>query len=75
MTLPDKKLTTLLYSFEGAGAVFVVVFLAAYLGGLPTTIVLHNELAFKIPLAIFGVAFLFLALAGIVWAIKYHMQN
>ena len=31
MTSPDKKLTALLYSFEGAGAVFVVVFLAAYL--------------------------------------------
>ncbi|MGO8805478.1 MAG: hypothetical protein ACLQO7_02590 [Candidatus Bathyarchaeia archaeon] len=72
MTSPDKKLTALLYSFEGAGAVFVVVFLAAYLGGLPTTTVLHNELAFKIPLAVFGVALLFLVLTGVVWATKYH---
>ncbi len=32
MTLADKKLTTLLFSIEGVGAVFVIIFLAAYLG-------------------------------------------
>ncbi len=59
-----KKMTrTLLFVLEGIGAVFVAFFLAAYLGGMvmnPSTTVLHSEPAFKIPLAIFGIAILVL---------------
>ena len=62
MTLANKKITTLLYSVEGVGIVFVAIFLAAYLGGLPTTAVLHSEPAFKIPLIIFGAALVILIL-------------
>ncbi len=73
MTLLDKKLTAaVLYSVEGAGAVFVVIFLAAYLGGIPTTTVLHKYLAFRIPLAVLGGALLILILAGTVLAAKYR---
>ena len=43
---------------------FVGIFLAAYLGGLPTTAVLHSEAAFRIPLFIFGVVLLVVVLIG-----------
>lgn len=68
MALADKKLTAVLYSLEGVGAVFVIVFLAAYLGGLPTNNVLMDEPAFRIPLTIFGTALLILILATVVLA-------
>jgi len=66
MTLTDKKLTSLLYSIEAVGAVFVVLFLSAYLGGIPTTNVLQDQPAFRIPLQIFGAALLILILATVV---------
>lgn len=71
-TFPDRKLTNLLYVFEGAGLVFIIFFLAAYLGGLPTTNVLHNQPAFRIPLAVFGGAILVLVLVTCVLAVKYR---
>ena len=55
-----------LFAVEGVGAVFVSVFLAAYLAGLPTTAVLHSEPAFKVLLSIFGVLLLILICAVIV---------
>jgi hypothetical protein len=55
-----------LFALQGLGAVFVGIFLAAYLGGLPTTAVLHSEAAFRIPLFIFGGVLLFLVLAALV---------
>jgi hypothetical protein len=62
----NKLSSILLYALEGVGAVFVVIFLSAYLGGMlmtPSTTVLHSELAFKIPLILSGAAFLVLVLA------------
>ncbi|UCC58308.1 MAG: hypothetical protein JSW14_08200, partial [Candidatus Bathyarchaeum sp.] len=53
---------------QGVGAVFVAVFLAAYLGGLPSTDVLHSEPIFRIPLIIFGAALLILILATVIMA-------
>ncbi len=58
----------LLYATQGVGAVFVAVFLAAYLGGLPSTDVLHSEPIFRIPLIIFGAALLILILATVIMA-------
>lgn len=58
----------LLYATQGVGAVFVAVFLAAYLGGLPSTDVLHSEPAFRIPLIVFGAALLALILATAILA-------
>jgi hypothetical protein len=72
MTISDKKLNTFLYTLEGVGGVFVVIFLAAYLGGIPTTNVLQNQPAFRIPLQVFGAVLLILILAGIVLAVKYR---
>jgi hypothetical protein len=68
----DQKLTTFLYAIEGVGAVFVGIFLAAYLGGLfvvPQTTVFHSELAVRIALAIFGAILLILILASVSLAI------
>ena len=59
----------LLFAVQGVGAVFVGIFLAAYLAGLPTTAVLHSEPAFRIPLTIFGVVLLVLVLIGCVLAV------
>lgn len=76
--LNDKKLTSFLFVFEGVGAVFVAVFLSAYLGGLfytPQTTVLHSEPAFRIPLTIFGAAYLVLVLASIIIAIYVRKKR
>ena len=67
----QRKQKPLLLSLEAVGAVFVAIFLAAYLGGMlmtPSTTVLHSEPAFKVPLIIFGVALLILILANAVLA-------
>jgi pyridoxal/pyridoxine/pyridoxamine kinase len=60
MQFTERNINTLLFATQGVGALFVAVFLAAYLGGLPSTNVLHSELAFRILLIIFGAALLLL---------------
>lgn len=70
MAFTNQKLTRgLLFSLEGVGAVFVIIYLAAYLGGMPTTNVLQNQPAVRIPLQIFGTAFIVLILATIILAV------
>ena len=64
----NQRITNLLLATQGVGAVFAGIFLAAYLGGLPTTTVLDDEPAFRIPLIIFGAALLVLILATVVLA-------
>jgi hypothetical protein len=59
----ERQTNGLLYATQGVGAVFVAVFLAAYLGGLPTTNVLHSEPVFRLLLTIFGALFLVLIAA------------
>jgi hypothetical protein len=68
LNLTDKSLSTFLFFVQGVGILLVGIFLAAYLAGLPTTAVFHSEPAFRIPLAIFGVAVLVLVLATVVVA-------
>lgn len=68
MELSDKRVKTFLLTIQGISAVFVALFLAAYLAGLPTTNVLHSELALRVPLAIFGLALIFLVLSCLVIA-------
>jgi uncharacterized membrane protein YfcA len=58
-----------LFAVQGVGVVFAAVFLAAYLGGLPTTNVLHNEPAFRIPLAVIGATLLILVLATVILSV------
>ena len=68
MRLTDEQTAKFLFAVQGIGAVFVGIFLAAYLGSLPTTAVLHSEPAFRIPLTILGVALLILVLSAFVLA-------
>lgn len=68
MRLGDKKLTAFLLTLEGTGAIFAGIFLAAYLGGLPSTNVLHSEPTFRILLAIFGAMLLVLVFSALILA-------
>ena len=63
MMISNRRLNLALYALQGVGAAFVAIFLAAYLGGLPSTDVLHSRPEFRIPLIIFGAALLALVLA------------
>ncbi len=72
--LNDQKARKFLLIIEWIGAVFAGIFLTAYLGGLAVafwegeelTMVLHSELAFRLPLFILGGMLLFLLLAAFV---------
>ena len=71
------KQRTLLLALEGVGAVFVGIFLAAYLGGMfmnPSTSVLHSEPAFRVPLFILGVVLLILTLGNAVSGLRGKVQ-
>jgi uncharacterized membrane protein YedE/YeeE len=66
--LSDKQTGTFLFAVQGVSAVFVGLFLAAYLAGLPTTAVYHSDPTVRFLLTIFGIAVLALILASIVVA-------
>jgi len=68
LNLTQKQITQFLFAVQGIGIMFVGIFLVAYLGGLPTTNVLHIEPVFRIPLAVFGLLFLVLVLVTLVLA-------
>ena len=68
MRLSEKQINSFLFAAEGIGAAFVGIFLAAYLAGLPTTVVYHSEPAFRIPLIILGGALLMMVLLAFVLA-------
>jgi hypothetical protein len=69
LELTEKRLHNFLFAVQGTGVVFAAVFLAAYLGGQPSTNVLHNEPAFRIPLAIVGIALLILVLTTVILSV------
>jgi len=68
LEIPKNHLNKFLYVIEAVGAVFVAFFLAAYLGGLPTTAVLHSLDVFRIPLFGLGAALLALIVSAVVLA-------
>ncbi|MGD6810330.1 MAG: hypothetical protein ACQCN3_11580 [Candidatus Bathyarchaeia archaeon] len=68
MQLTQKHVNTVLYATQGVGAVFIAIFLSAYMAGLPGTNVLHSEPAFRIPLTIFGATLLVMILAVVILA-------
>ena len=68
MRLSEKQINAFLFATQGVGAVFVGIFLAAYLAGLPTTAVFHSEPAFRVPLSVVGVALLVMVLLASVIA-------
>jgi hypothetical protein len=73
MQLKRKRTANFMLALQTVGAVFVGIFLAAYLGGMlmnPSTAVLHFEPAFRISLATFGVVLLVLLMAAVVIAVS-----
>jgi hypothetical protein len=75
MQIAEKTVNVLLYATEGLGAVFIAIFLAAYLGGLPSTDVLHSEPAFRISLTAFGAVLLGLILVDIIVAVYLRKKS
>jgi len=72
----NKITNTLLLALQGVGAVFVGIFLIAYISGMfmnPSTTVLHSEPAFRIPLIVLGAALLVLSLAIV--AVYVYSKN
>jgi hypothetical protein len=65
LTLTDKQTRNFLFAVQGVGAVFVAIFLIAYLAGLPSTAVLHSEPVFRYSLAAIGIALLALITATV----------
>ncbi len=74
MQANNRHLTRFLYATEGVGIVFVGIFLAAYLSGLPTTAVLHSDPTVRLALTIVGAAFLVLVLATVILAAVYRKR-
>ena len=68
MGLSEKQINAFLFVAQGVGVVFVGIFLAAYLAGIPTTVVFHSEPVFRIPLIIFGAVLLTMVLSALVLA-------
>lgn len=75
MRLNDKQISNFLFITQGVGVIFAGIFLAAYLGGLPSTNVLHNVAVFRIPLTILGVILLVLVLAIVIVAAFQRKNN
>lgn len=72
MRLSEKQLNAFLFATEGVGAAFVIIFLAAYLGGLfvvPQTTVFHSVPEVRLTLAILGIILLLMVLSALVLAI------
>jgi hypothetical protein len=63
--MKSKQLTAFQYAVQGVGAVFVAVFLAAFLFSIPTTSVLHGQPIYQYLLAVFGGIFLILVLISL----------
>ena len=73
----DKRITNFLLGVQAVGAVFVGIFLAAYLGGMfmnPSTTVLHSLPVFRITLSVFGIVLLVLVLAGVILSISVRKK-
>jgi hypothetical protein len=69
LRVSEKQINAFLFAAQGVGVVFVGVFLAAYLAGLPSTAVFHSEPAFRIPLTILGAVLLIMVLSASVLAV------
>jgi hypothetical protein len=68
----EGKEKLLILATEGVGAVFIGVFLAAYLAGIPTLAVYHSDPIVRAVLAIVGAIFLVLILVQIIIAVTHH---
>ena len=72
MRLSEKQINAFLFATEGVGAAFVIIFLAAYLGGLfvvPQTTVFYSVPEIRLTLTILGIILLVMVLSALVLAI------
>jgi hypothetical protein len=72
LRLSEKQINAFLFATEGVGAAFVIIFLAAYLGGLfvvPQTTVFHSVPEVRLTLAILGIILLVMVFSAVVLAI------
>jgi hypothetical protein len=69
LRLSEKGITAFLFVAQGVGGIFVGIFLAAYLAGIPSTAVFHSEPAFRIPLLVLGAVLLVIVLSAFVLAV------
>ncbi len=74
MELDDRLVTKFWFVTQGVGAIFVGIFLASYLAGLPTTAVLHSDPVVRTSLAVIGVVFLSLILSNVILAALVKRQ-
>lgn len=69
MQLTNKQINIFLFAAQGIGAIFVSIFSAAYLLGLPSTEVRHSEPIFRTLLSVFGALFLIFILGAFVLSV------
>ena len=69
MNFDERKIHFLQFTTEGIGAIFVGIFLTAYLAGIPTTTVYHSDPIVRMSLTITGIMFLILILLTVIAAI------
>ena len=67
----DKRLGWYILLVQAIGAIFYVVFSAAYILAIPSINVLSGEPIFKIPMTIFSVLFVVLMLVSLVIGAVY----
>ncbi len=66
LQLTSKQISVFLYTAEGLGAAFVILYSTAYLLGLPTTRVLHSDPTFRSVLSVLGVLLIVFISAALV---------
>ena len=69
MRLSEKQINTFLFAAQGIGAAFVVIFLAAYIGGLfviPQTTVFHSVPEIRLTLTVLGIILLVMVLSAFI---------
>jgi len=71
----EGQITKFLYATQGVGAIFIGVFLAAYLSGLPTTAVLHSDPIVRASLSVIGIVFLLLILSTVILIAIYKKNR
>ena len=71
MRLNENHIAIFLLITQCVGIIFVGIFLAAYLAGLPTTAVLHSEPTVRLSLALSGSVLLILSLLTVIMAMFF----
>jgi len=71
----SKKLTSFLLAAEGIGVLFVIIYSAAYMLGLPTTKVYHSEPVFRTTLSILGIILIAIAIVALIAAAVWKRKE